>query len=204
MDCQPGEREGRMAPVRRRRQRRPDPQHRHRPSSVVATPTFSRADRESLIVGPATQDDRRRRSSGATRSEARSAPGQLPSTSANCAPTQPDGSSSWADAANRRASGQTTRWRHYANNDDWFDDTSDGPVTVEVTLTDGEKVPVRGRAWVICAPPDYTPHTQNVVTLYDVMLDAALEHDLPWLQSELGPRPTATDPVSFTHTSTRY
>ena len=38
---------------------------------------------------------------------------------------------------------------HYANNDGWYDDTSDGPVAVEVTMPDGSTVPVKGGAWVI-------------------------------------------------------
>lgn len=57
--------------------------------------------------------------------------------------------------------------RHYANNDGWFDDTSDGPVTARVVLKTGRPVPVTG-AWVLVAPPDFSPHTQNLVTLYDV------------------------------------
>jgi len=46
---------------------------------------------------------------------------------------------------------------HYANNDRWHDDTSDGPVAVAVTLNSGEQVPVRGRAWVIVPPPHFSP-----------------------------------------------
>ena len=87
---------------------------------------------------------------------------------------------------------------HYANNDRWFDDTSDGPVSVTVTLKGGATLPVRGRAWVIVAPPHYSPHTQNVVTGYDVMAEAAIEHDLAWPEAELGPRPAPDDPVRFT------
>src|SRR6202023_1111904 len=33
---------------------------------------------------------------------------------------------------------------------------------------------------VIVAPPDYSPHTDNLVTLFDVMEDTALEKGLPW------------------------
>ena len=87
---------------------------------------------------------------------------------------------------------------HYANNDRWFDDTSDGPVSVTVTLADGRSLPVHGRAWVIVAPPHFSPHTQNVVTGYDVMAEAAVEHGLDWPEAELGPRPTADDEVKFT------
>ncbi|MGH4014155.1 MAG: LodA/GoxA family CTQ-dependent oxidase [Pseudonocardiaceae bacterium] len=87
---------------------------------------------------------------------------------------------------------------HYANNDSWYDDTSDGPVTATVTLASGASLPVRGRAWVIVAPPHFSPHTHNVVTLDDVMAEAALEHNLAWPVADFGPRPSNTDPVSFT------
>jgi hypothetical protein len=86
---------------------------------------------------------------------------------------------------------------HYANNDGWHDDTSDGPVTAEIKLKDGSKLAVKGRAWVIVAPPHYSPHTENIVTLYDVIEENVLAHKLAWPESELGPKP---DPnvVSFT------
>jgi L-Lysine epsilon oxidase N-terminal/L-lysine epsilon oxidase C-terminal domain/Iron-containing redox enzyme len=87
---------------------------------------------------------------------------------------------------------------HYANNDRWYDDTADGPVTVTVTLQSGESLPVRGHAWVVVTPPHFSPHTQNVVTAYDVMTEAAVEHNLLWPEAELGPRPAETDPVLFT------
>jgi hypothetical protein len=61
---------------------------------------------------------------------------------------------------------------HYANNDFWHDDTSDGPVTAKVTL-DGVDVEVRGTSWVICGPPKFATHIANVVPLYDVMAEAA-------------------------------
>lgn len=61
--------------------------------------------------------------------------------------------------------------KNYANNDGWFDDVSDGPVTVHLKL-DGNSVPV-DPAWVICAPPDFAPHVENVVTLYDTLYDLA-------------------------------
>ncbi|RTL65953.1 MAG: hypothetical protein EKK41_19595, partial [Hyphomicrobiales bacterium] len=73
----------------------------------------------------------------------------------------------------------TDAWiTNYANNDDWYDDTSDGPVTATVRLPDGgdggRSVPVHG-AWVIVAPPDFAPDTENLVTLYDVMEEVAFE-----------------------------
>lgn len=59
----------------------------------------------------------------------------------------------------------------YANNDFWHDDVSDGPVTATVTAG-GRTIPVTS-AWVIVAPPDFAPDTQNLVTLYDVTREVA-------------------------------
>ena len=60
----------------------------------------------------------------------------------------------------------------YANNDYWHDDVSDGPVTVSVQLG-GSDIPVKGTGWVLIAPPKFAPTHLNVVTLYEVMGEAA-------------------------------
>lgn len=73
----------------------------------------------------------------------------------------------------------------YANNDGWYDDTSDGPVTAEVRL-DGRDIPV-DPAWVIVAPPPFAPEVISLPTLYDVVEDAS---KTLWLGQEKG--------VSFT------
>jgi L-lysine epsilon oxidase-like protein len=66
----------------------------------------------------------------------------------------------------------------YANNDGWFDDVSDGPVTALIGIG-GQSIPVEP-AWVICAPPDFAPSITGVVTLYDVLYDiGARELALP-------------------------
>ena len=50
----------------------------------------------------------------------------------------------------------------YGNNDGWFDDVSDGPVTVTVSIrgtsgtTRAATDPSDG-AWVLCGPPDFAP-----------------------------------------------
>ena len=59
----------------------------------------------------------------------------------------------------------------FANNDLWYDDTSDGPVDATVRI-DGREIPVTG-AWVVVAPPNYAPGIQSVVTMYDVMFEVA-------------------------------
>ncbi|GGV24564.1 hypothetical protein GCM10010495_45210 [Kitasatospora herbaricolor] len=75
----------------------------------------------------------------------------------------------------------------YANNDFWYDDTSDGPVTATVTAPGGRAVPVTP-ARVLVAPPDFAPDTENLVTLYDVAREVAEGEG--WL--------TAPPEVSFT------
>jgi hypothetical protein len=67
----------------------------------------------------------------------------------------------------------------YANNDGWFDDASDGPVTAVVTIQDGgtlRDVPVdaHGGAWVLCTPPDFAPRIRGAVTGYDLLFDLAV------------------------------
>ncbi|MEU9112294.1 LodA/GoxA family CTQ-dependent oxidase [Streptomyces sp. NPDC048483] len=62
---------------------------------------------------------------------------------------------------------------HYANNDFWFDDISDGPVSATVGLgPQMRQVPVTP-AWCLVAPPDYAPDTPSLITLYDVAVEVA-------------------------------
>jgi hypothetical protein len=61
----------------------------------------------------------------------------------------------------------------YANNDGWWDDTSDGPVSVTISLRDGGDVEVGG-AWVLVGPPSYAPQIPNLVTLYDTIFDVVV------------------------------
>jgi hypothetical protein len=67
----------------------------------------------------------------------------------------------------------------YANNDNWFDDTSDGPVSATITVDNGAgpvQVPVdpHGGAWVLCQPPDMAPGIRGPVTGYDLLFDLAV------------------------------
>ncbi|MCY1045302.1 LodA/GoxA family CTQ-dependent oxidase [Corallococcus sp. bb12-1] len=59
----------------------------------------------------------------------------------------------------------------YANNNFWWDDTSDGPVTATVILEGGTRVEVAFPAWMMVAPPAYAPQLLNMVTLYDTLRD---------------------------------
>ena len=68
----------------------------------------------------------------------------------------------------------------YVNNDGWFDDTSDGPVTATVVLhgasgADGgtQSVPVdsAGGAWIIVSPPTFAPGILACTSVYDLLFD---------------------------------
>jgi hypothetical protein len=61
----------------------------------------------------------------------------------------------------------------FADNDGWYDDIADGPVSAVVVLADGREVTPEP-AWVIVGPPDFAPEVTNLVTLYDVAFDVAV------------------------------
>lgn len=62
------------------------------------------------------------------------------------------------------------------NNDDWCDDTSDGPVTATVEISRGvhKGLHQTDSAWIVVAPPSFAPGLYNVVTWYDRALVTAL------------------------------
>lgn len=68
---------------------------------------------------------------------------------------------------------------HYANNDGWFDDTSDGPVMARLVFFSEEVqqqrfIDVEYPAWVIAAYPDYVPQIPDIVTMDEVVEDLAV------------------------------
>jgi len=66
---------------------------------------------------------------------------------------------------------------NYANNDGWFDDTCDGPVSAKLRLKNaaGGVAEVKVMpAWVLVGPPDFAPDTVPQVSLYQTLLDAAV------------------------------
>jgi len=84
--------------------------------------------------------------------------------------------------------------RNYANNSDWHDDVSDGPVKASVII-DGNPVPVEGDAWVIVTVPDFAPDVDNLMNLYDVMEEVVYYN--PDLQKLYSPAIRKPDNVSF-------
>lgn len=75
----------------------------------------------------------------------------------------------------------------FANNDRWFDDVSDGPVTATVRFGRSRRL-TAVPAWVINAPPDFAPAVESVTSLYDLLVQVSV--DKGWL--------TAPDPPSLT------
>ncbi|MGY2200909.1 LodA/GoxA family CTQ-dependent oxidase [Pseudomonas gingeri] len=57
----------------------------------------------------------------------------------------------------------------FINADGWYDDTSDGPVSAQVSIG-GRSIPVEP-AWVVTAPPNYAPQVKAIRTLYDLTYD---------------------------------
>lgn len=80
----------------------------------------------------------------------------------------------------------------FANNEGWHDDISDGPVSATVTFPGQTPIEIND-AWVIFAPPDYSPYTRGVTTLYDVAYQAAIlngwlkEPQLPSFNNDILP-----------------
>lgn len=57
----------------------------------------------------------------------------------------------------------------FPNAAEWFDDTSDGPVSAKVMLG-GKSLPVES-AWVVAAQPGFAPDVVGWRTLYDLLMD---------------------------------
>jgi len=66
-----------------------------------------------------------------------------------------------------------TEINEYANNDTWFDDTSDGSVRARIRFQNGDTVDA-DPAWVSVGPPKFAPGVGNVVTLRDTLWDTAV------------------------------
>jgi hypothetical protein len=65
---------------------------------------------------------------------------------------------------------------NYANNDGWYDDTSDGPVMARLKMyaenvTSVRYVDVEYPAWVVAAYPRYVPVVLDMVTMDEVLYD---------------------------------
>ncbi len=84
--------------------------------------------------------------------------------------------------------------RSFANNDYWYDDVSDGPVSAEVKFKDKSGTNFQAMpSWVIVTPPDFAPAVTNLVTLYDIAKEVAIENgwikktDIPSFKDDIFP-----------------
>ncbi len=62
------------------------------------------------------------------------------------------------------------------NNDGWFDDCADGPVTATVVFDDGTTLSAAQGAWVVATDPAFAPQITNSVTLWDDLFDVWVRH----------------------------
>jgi len=62
----------------------------------------------------------------------------------------------------------------FANNDGWYDDVSDGPVTASVRVKGTNEWIQAASGWVICGAPKFAPAIENMITLYDTLLQVAV------------------------------
>jgi len=86
----------------------------------------------------------------------------------------------------------------YANNDGWFDDTSDGPVMARLVMYSPEVTRVRYidveyPAWVMAAYPRYSPEILDIITLEEVLQDVAIR-DFAARPDLYGPAGSFEDP----------
>lgn len=79
----------------------------------------------------------------------------------------------------------------YANNDDWYDDVSDGPVNATITFHGGAKSIEAAAAWVIVAAPDFAPEIDSITTLYDTLRRVAVEK----MEMKLPAQPSFTNDI---------
>jgi hypothetical protein len=64
---------------------------------------------------------------------------------------------------------------NFANNDRWYDDVSDGPVSATVAVPGQKPVAVHGQAWVVVGPPDFAPAIEATVSLHDIALQCGID-----------------------------
>jgi hypothetical protein len=61
------------------------------------------------------------------------------------------------------------------DSDGWYDDVSDGPVKASVRLKGTNVWTHASSAWVISAPPKFAPPIEHIITLYDTLLQVAVD-----------------------------
>ena len=80
----------------------------------------------------------------------------------------------------------------FANSDNWYDQSADGPVQASITFASGETVPINApehSSWVICAMPKYAPALNYFTDLYDVARSAS------WPAGQGVPKPSFANDI---------
>ena len=90
--------------------------------------------------------------------------------------------------------GTTALTGDFYKNPDWHDDVSDGPVTATIKFADGHNETPEG-AWVVVTPPDFAPGAQPIVTLFDEILQLALDQHWSGPGTILPARPSFTKDI---------
>jgi hypothetical protein len=65
---------------------------------------------------------------------------------------------------------------NFYDNPDWHDDVADGPVSATITVA-GQTFQADG-AWCIVGPPDFAPGADPIVSLFDKLLQVAIDNSL--------------------------
>ncbi|HWT12637.1 MAG TPA: LodA/GoxA family CTQ-dependent oxidase [Allosphingosinicella sp.] len=89
-------------------------------------------------------------------------------------------------AAGWRIKGASPPLDNDVNNNQWFDDSADGPVSAVLVFSDGSRAEVQG-AWVTATDPSFAPQILNVVSLWDDIYDC-------WVR-DLALSPSLYDPA---------
>ena len=73
----------------------------------------------------------------------------------------------------------------FADSDDWFDDTCDGSVQAEIHFHDARGDKTAAPAWVVSGAYDFAPEIANLVTMYDILVDLAVDRLLLQIPSPI-------------------
>jgi hypothetical protein len=62
----------------------------------------------------------------------------------------------------------------FYTNPDWHDDVSDGQISATISIPGQQPIQAEP-SWLLVAPPDFAPGCSGIVTLYDVILQVAID-----------------------------
>ncbi len=74
--------------------------------------------------------------------------------------------------------GLSTTPGDFADNDNWFDDTADGTVEATIKFKADNRIETARPAWVVSGAYDFAPEVTNLVTIYDILFEMAVDNGL--------------------------